>query len=198
MNFNLEALSDKLSKVKVNVKVTALPDFFIDHFYIYPSNLNELIRDLIEVASKGGGNIFKGEHYFLRGGCAANFAAALARLNVNVKLITKTSKFGFEILRMYAENVDLSHVKIVDDQAITFILEVGFNDRRVNIMISNPGPIRKFCFEDLDSHDLNEIVNSDIVAIFTWNANLCGTELVEKVFNIVKFNGHGKTYLDLG
>ncbi len=195
---NLAELASKIRASKVKFKVVALPDFFIDHFLVYPSSLENLIEEMREVAKRGGGNIFKCKHYFLRGGCAANFAAAISNLGVDVKLITKTSIIGLKFLEVYAPRVDLSHVKVVDDQAVTLALEVEFSGRRVNIMMSNPGPVKSFRFEDLSEDDLEEIASADFTAIFTWNANDYGTELAEKAFSYVKECGCGRTYMDLG
>jgi len=64
--------------------VVALHDYFIDHFIYMEEDLNGNIKDIIETAKRGGGNIFKNKQTIMRGGCAANFSAAIAKLGVKV------------------------------------------------------------------------------------------------------------------
>ncbi|MCS7366123.1 MAG: PfkB family carbohydrate kinase [archaeon GB-1867-035] len=199
MNKNqIASLIKKLEEVKLNFHVTAMPDFFIDHFIIYPNSINQLIEDLKSVAKRKGGNIFKGRQFLLRGGCAANFAAALGRLGVKTTLIAETNQLGFAILKFFSENVDLSKVKVGDSQALTTALEVKLDNEKVNIMFSHPGPGRNFGPEKLTNEDYEVILNSDFVAIFSWNMNNKGTQLIDNVFSRVKESGKGKTYLDIG
>lgn len=197
-NYQTARLIKKLEEAKPNFKVIAMPDFFIDHFIIYPDSINQLIEDLKAVAKRKGGNIFKGEQFLLRGGCAANFAAALGRLGVKITLITETSQLGLLILKFFSKNVDLSRVKVGDSQALTTALEVGMNNERVNIMVSHPGPGKNFGPDRLTNEDYEAILNSDFVAIFSWNMNNKGTQLIDEVFSRVKESGKGKTFLDIG
>ncbi|MCS7385230.1 MAG: carbohydrate kinase family protein [archaeon GB-1867-005] len=198
MKVNLENLAYRIAKVKAKFTVTAMPDFFIDHFIIFPSSIEELVMEIKEAAKRHGGNIFKGHQYLLRGGCAANFASALAKLGVKVKLIAETNIIGRHILEVFAENVDLNHLKIGDEYSITAALEVKVHDKNVNIMISYPGPASNFGPEKLNESDYETIMKSDFIAIFSWNMNKRANNLIKEVFSRAKNSGKSKTYLDLG
>lgn len=191
-------LIEKIERNKPKFKVTVMPDFFIDHFIIYPNSIGKLIEDLSSVAKRRGGNIFKGKQFLLRGGCAANFASALGRLGVKVHLIAEADELGFKFLEFFSKGVDLSRVKIGDRQALTTTIEVELDDEKANIMISYPGPAGNFGPEKLTDNDFEVILDSDFIAIFSWNMNLKGTQLIEEVFSRVKELGKGKTYLDIG
>jgi len=189
---------DKIIEKRDKFNVVALHDYFIDHFIYMETDINNLIGEIIETARRGGGNIFKNVQNIMRGGCAANFSAAIAKLGVKVKLITCANNIGLEILRRNATGVDLSQVKITEEQAITAIIESRYMGRQVNIMISYPGVLSKFNTNMLNEKDWEVILNSDFICMFTWNVNRYGTELIEGIARRVKENGKGKVYIDLG
>jgi len=178
--------------------VVALHDYFIDHFIYMEEDLNGTIKDIIETAKRGGGNIFKNKQTIMRGGCAANFSAAIAKLGVKVKLITYANKIGLEILKRDAIGVDLSHVKECEEQAITTIIESTYMDRKVNIMISYPSILSNFGLRELNENDWEAILRAEFVCMFTWNVNNKGTELIDGVGRRVKECGRGSVYIDLG
>ncbi|MCC6018412.1 MAG: carbohydrate kinase family protein [Candidatus Verstraetearchaeota archaeon] len=189
---------DKIIDKRDKFNVVALHDYFIDHFIYVETDINNLIGEIVETATRGGGNIFKNVQSIMRGGCAANFSAAIAKLGGKVKLITCANNVGLEILKRDAMGVDLSHVKIVEDQAITAIIESRYVGRQVNIMISYPGILSKFNPKMLNEKDWEAILNSNFTCMFTWNVNKYGNELIESVARKVKENGRGKVYIDLG
>lgn len=195
---SIEECINKVIQERGKFSVIALHDYFIDHFVYVKEDLNNLIGEIIETAKRGGGNIFKNEQNIIRGGCAANFSAAIAKLGVKVKLITYANKIGLEILKRDAIDVDLSHLKICEEQAITTIIETTYMKRKVNIMISYPGILSKFGLNELNSRDWESILNSEFVCMFTWNVNEKGNELMEGVSRRVKESGRGKIYIDLG
>lgn len=195
---NIEECINRVIQEREKFSVIALHDYFIDHFVYMKEDLNNLMEEMIETAKRGGGNIFKNEQSIIRGGCAANFSAAIAKLGVKVKLITYADKIGLEILKRDAIDVDLSHLKICEKQAITTIIETIYMDRKINIMISYPGILSNFGLNKLDPKDWESILNSDFVCMFTWNVNEKGNELIEGVSRRVKESGRGRVYIDLG
>ncbi|HDO20273.1 MAG TPA: carbohydrate kinase family protein [Candidatus Bathyarchaeota archaeon] len=198
MGEKLNIEMQRLLYAKPSFTVVAMPDFFIDHFIETDMTIEDVAREFYAVAERGGGNIFKNTQHIRRGRCAANFSAALGKLNVNVKLITLANKLGMNILIRECEGVDLSHVKIVKDQAITTIIETKRKGRRINIMLSFPSILSKFTTKNLEEEDWETILKSDFTCIFSWNINLRGNELVREIFQRVKNCGRGRTYLDLG
>lgn len=189
---------NKIIEKSSEIKVAALHDYFIDHFIYMEEDIEELTINVIETAKRGGGNIFRNKQEVIRGGCASNFSAAISQFGVKVKLITFADRIGFEILKRDASKVDLSNVKICEDQAYTTIIESNYHGRKVNIMISYPGILSNFNIDKLDEKDWEIILKSDFVCMFTWNVNLKGNELIEGVSRRVKENGVGKIYIDLG
>ncbi|MEM3615686.1 MAG: carbohydrate kinase family protein [Candidatus Methanomethylicia archaeon] len=195
---NLDEIISKIINERRRFNVVALHDFFIDHFIHMEISIEELMVEILNTAKRGGGNIFRNTQNFMRGGCAANFASAIAKLGVNVKLITCANSIGMEILKRDAIGVDLENVKLFDSQAVTTIIEGKYMGKQVNIMMSYPGMLSEFGMEKLDEKNWEAILNSDYICLFTWNVNKHGTELVERVAEKVKENGRGKVYLDLG
>ncbi len=182
-------------------KVVVMPDFFLDRFAAYPGEVDQFSEAVAEVAARLGGNIHGIKQTELRGGNAANTAAALAALGAEVYPIITTSPFGYYVLRFFLEpfGVDLSHVKTDGELALTTAFELTHHAERVNVMLGDLGSLPSFGPRSLTEEDFQVIREADYVCAFNWAATRrWGTELAEKVFRIVKANGKGKTYLDTG
>jgi sugar/nucleoside kinase (ribokinase family) len=136
----------------------------------------------------------------LRGGNAANTAAALAKLGATVSPIIKTGQLGLHLLEFYLKplGVDLSHVKVEGDTALTTALEFADKNEKVNIMMGDLGSLPKFGPKDLNKADLRLLKEADYACVFNWAPLKLGTELAETVFNYVKTDGKAKTYYDTG
>jgi len=166
----------------VKHKVTVMPDFFIDYIVTINMELKKFYELLNKVAQGGGGNLtVRGE--IVRGGNAANTASALASLGVNVYLIVVTSRLGKVLLEYFTNGlpVNLDHVKISEQESKTVALELYFNSRRVNIMLSDPGSLK--CFETslLSDEDIRVIDQSEIIGVFNWNLNECSNNLIKEL-----------------
>ncbi len=176
--------------------VVMLPDFFVDHFVSLesPKKTSNAIDTLVK---QGGGNLPGCSQQISQGGNAANTALALARLGVSSHLICRTDQFGLHCLQFFLgrHQVDLSGVKTTGKLAITTALE--FQKDHTNVMLGDPGSVADFSFELLDAHDHERLHSADIVGVVNWNLNSCGTELAQKVFEVVKKEG-GKTFFDSG
>jgi len=88
--------------------------------------------------------------------------------------------------------------KVNGEIAITSSLEFIFKGRLVNVMLNDPGSVSNFGFNELDQKDKELIKSSDFVCVFNWAQNLKGTNLIKKVFTLLKKDGKGKSYLDTG
>ena len=179
--------------------IVVMPDFFLDRLVVYDGNLSHFSKAMTEVAERKGGSIHGIKQLELRGGNAANTAAALAALGAKVCPIIDTSLLGFHLLQFYLDlfGVDLSHVKTGGKMSLTTAVELAHQGERVNIMMSDLGSLSEFGFDLLTSRDFQVLREADYVCIFNWaGTRRWGTKLAEKVFDYVKNEGKGKTYYD--
>lgn len=199
---DLELIGDlirSLSRVPPKATVVIMPDFFLDHFLTYRGSVKTFVEDLSRIACQGGGNIPNTSQEILRGGNAANTASALGNLGIRPYLLLRTSPLGLSILKLFVgEKVDVSHVKSDGKMALTVALELDYRGRKVNIMMGDVGSVGSFGFDCLSESDLSLIKKADIVCVFNWNLNRKGTELANKVFELVKKEGRGLTFFDSG
>lgn len=198
---NLEELLHYLERLKPTKKfsVVVMPDFFLDRLVTYEGNLNHFSKAMAEVAEHKGGGIHGIKQLELRGGNAANTAAALAVLGAKVYPIIDTSLLGLHLLKFYLEpfEVDLSHVKTGGRTSLTTAIELVHQGERVNVMMSDLGSLSEFGLDHFTPQDFQILREADYVCIFNWAATKrWGTKLAECVFNYVKKEGKGKTYYD--
>jgi len=181
-------------------KVVVMPDFFVDRFVTFPGDAKLFTREIEEVVSQFGGNIHDIKQMELRGGNAANTAAALAKLGAAVSPIIKTGQLGLHLLEYYLQplGVDLSHVKVKGETALTTALEFRNKDEKVNVMMGDLGSLPSFGPKDLNDADLRLLKEADYTCVFNWAPLKLGTELAETVFDYVKTEGKAKTYYDTG
>ncbi len=181
------------------LNVVVMPDFFLDRLITYEGNAEQLYNAVAEVARRNGGSIHGIKQTELRGGNAANTAAALAALGAKVHPIINTSPFGLRLLKLYLEplGVDLSHVKDHGEISLTTAFELTHRDERVNVMMSDLGSLEEFGADTLTPEDFQLLREADYVCVFHWaGTRRWGTELAKKVFSHVKEGAKGKTYYD--
>lgn len=179
--------------------IVVMPDFFLDRLITYEGNAKQLCNAVAEVARRKGGSIHGIKQTELRGGNAANTAAALAALGAKVHPIINTSPLGLRLLKLYLEllGVDLSHVKDYGEISLTTAFELTHRDGRVNVMMSDLGSLEEFGPDGLTPEDFQLLRKADYVCVFHWaGTRRWGTELAENVFTHVKKEGRGKTYYD--
>jgi len=179
--------------------VVVMPDFFLDRLVTYEGGAKRLSKAITEVARHKGGSLHGIKQMELRGGNAANTAAALATLGARVHPIINTSPLGLQLLKYYLEplGVDLSHVKTRGTIALTTAFELIHRGERVNVMMGDLGSLVEFGLDDFTSEDFQLLHEADYVCVFNWAATRpWGTELAERVFSLVKKEGTGKTYYD--
>jgi len=187
------------SQERRSFSVVVMPDFFIDRFISYEGDIRDFCRVLAEIAGRKGGSIDGVKQMDFRGGNAANTAAALAVLGVQVYPIIHTSSLGLTLLKHYLQpySVDLSHVKAKGETSITTAIELVHRKERVNVMLRDLGSLARFSSSDLTPRDYRLLEEVNYVCVFNWaGTRLYGTELARKVFSHVKRKGKGKTYYD--
>lgn len=193
-----QELKNFLEQKKHQIKVTVLPDFFLDRIISLDWTAQDFSNLLIAVAKRKGGSIDRVPQTDLRGGNAINVASALANLDAKVTPIVCTSEYGLQQIKYHLKGVsiDTSHVKIHDKASMTTALEFRKGTEKTNVMIRDLGSLANFGSKDLDESDMGLIEDSDYTCLFNWAGTLhFGTQLAQKVFAKAKA-GKGKTYFD--
>jgi ribokinase len=176
-----------------------MPDFFLDRLICYRKDLEQFFKTVSDVASRKGGSIDNVRQLEIRGGNAANTAAALATLGAKVYPLIHTSPLGLNLLKFYSQphSLDLSHIRSDGETSITTALEFFYGNEKVNVMLRDLGSLPDFSPASLSSHDFQVLAQADYVCIFNWaGTRKYGTELAQTVFRYVKNRGKGKTYYD--
>jgi len=193
-------LLDFLTRFKQRkFSAVVMPDFFLDRLICYKEDFEQFSKAILDVASRKGGSIDKIRQLEIRGGNAANTAAALATLGAKVYPLIRTSPLGLNLLKFYLQpyNLDLSHVKSDGETSITTALEFFYRGEKVNVMIRDLGSLTDFGPASLSSYDYQILAQADYVCIFNWaGTRKYGTELAQTVFRHVKNSGKAKTYYD--
>ena len=175
-------------KSHLNIKISVLPDFFIDRVVKF-SNVDQLTEAIGTKIKVGGGSIRGFNSFDIKGGNAVNVAYCLANLGIKVDLFTVADKIGSSILNTVFEKfksqVNL-HIKN-GKHGLTTIFE--FSDLSfsvTNVMLSDVGDNRNFGPEYIESAtavDILQILNSSSAVVLTnWASNLRGTDLLKYVF----------------
>ncbi|MEM4699551.1 MAG: carbohydrate kinase family protein [Candidatus Nezhaarchaeales archaeon] len=194
----VEVLVDKLRRVRGVPRVLVLPDFFLDVIVSYGSGLEEFLRDVEGVVSRGGGSLGFRRLTVMRGGNAANTASALAALGAKAYLVTKTSQLGLYLLRaLLPEGVELL-ARADGELSATVSIELGEGGRLCNVMISDPGSLASYGPEELGEGFWEALGRADYVCVLNWTSNRRGTELAEYVLSEARRAGSAKTFLDTG
>ncbi len=173
-------------KSNIDLKITVLPDFFVDRIIRISDldNLTEVIGNKIKV---GGGSVRGFNSIDIKGGNAVNVAYCLARLGAKVDLITVADKIGDSILqavfKKFNSQVNL-HIKN-GKHGLTTIFEFTNPSFSIsNVMLSDVGDNCNFGPELIDSiTDVVPILNTSAAVVLTnWASNLRGTDLLKYVF----------------
>ncbi|MFW9799310.1 MAG: carbohydrate kinase family protein [Candidatus Thorarchaeota archaeon] len=175
-----------------------MPDFFVDHFIIDRS-LEDFIQGLRQLAKQGGGNLLGSTQFIRRGGNAVNTASALLSLGLDPVLIVTTDDYGAKILpTLVHPDLDLSHIHKDGRLSSTVSIEVDYEGRRVNLMVSDSGSASEFSFSDLTSTDLDAIRESSLVALLNLNHNADAPRLAVELFEAVSESSNARKFIDVG
>ncbi|MHA2140985.1 MAG: carbohydrate kinase family protein [Candidatus Thorarchaeota archaeon] len=175
-----------------------LPDFYVDHFVIAGS-FDEFIDSLTRLAKQGGGNLLGNKQFLRRGGNSVNTASALLTLGLNPVLIVTTDVHGSRILpTLVSPDLDLSHVHTDGRLSSTVSIEVEYEGRRVNLMVSDSGSAADFSFSNLTEADLTAIQESNLVALLNLNHNPDAPQLAQNLFEMVGASSKALRFMDVG
>ena len=184
------------SKSGMDIKITVLPDFFIDRV-IRISNMKNLTDAMDKKIKVGGGSIRGLDSVDMKGGNAVNVAYCLARLGAKVDLFTVADEVGCSVLntvfKKFGSRIKL-HIKN-GKNGLTTIFEFTSTSFSVsNVMLSDVGDNRNFgpeLIEPNDEGDMLSILSSSSGVVLTnWASNLRGTDLLKYVFENSKNSLH--------
>ena len=187
------------SKSGAGIKITVLPDFFIDRV-IRISNMKNLTDAIDKKIGVGGGSIRGIESVDIKGGNAVNVAYCLARLGAKVDLFTVADEVGCSVLntvfKKFGSRINL-HIKN-GKHGLTTIFEFSNTSFSVsNVMLSDVGDNRNFgpeliehADDDGDGDMLSILSSSSGVVLTNWASNLRGTDLLKYVFENSKNSLH--------
>ncbi len=183
------------SKSGIDIKITVLPDFFIDRI-IRISNMQSLTDAIDKKIKVGGGSIRGLDSVDIKGGNAVNVAYCLARLGAKVDLITVADEVGCSVLnsvfKKFGPQINL-HIKN-GKHGLTTIFEFTNPSFSVsNVMLSDVGENSNFGPELIESTDvglLSTLSSSSCVVLTNWASNLRGTDLMKYVFENSKNSLH--------
>lgn len=193
-----KALIDRLSNPVPFNQAVILPDFFLDHFVI-TDTFEKFIEGIESIARQGGGNLLGSKHLVRRGGNSANTAAALHALGADPTLIVTTDEQGKKLLESLVHpDLNLDHVHTDGRLSATVSIELEYDHRRVNLMVSDSGSASSFSFDDLTEDDLNAISDSGLVCLLNLNHNSKALELAQNLFKYVRESSNAITFLDIG
>ncbi len=179
----------KLHKVVLStedIKITVLPDFFVDRI-IQISDIDSLTKIMLNKIEVGGGSIRGLNSIDIKGGNAVNVAYCLARLGISIHLFTVADSIGYSILnsifQKFYPKVKL-HIKN-GKHGLTTIFEFTHSSFSVsNVMLSDVGDNRNFGPESIESSEILSILKSSSAVVLTnWASNLRGTDLLKHVFS---------------
>lgn len=193
-----ESVIKKITQCEVNVDLVTMPDFFLDHSLAYCGNAASLAKRIIEVATKGGGEIPDIPQRLSVGGNAAICTLALSRLGAKVHPVMKTNPLGKFFLEYFSSDfgVDLSHVKTHGNLSPTIIIELVGGKKAANVMFGDWAGASDLGFEDLQLEDLKSLSHAHFACVFNWLYNRKGTQLAEGVFSYCKQNSKAQTFFD--
>jgi ribokinase len=174
-------------KSNIDIKITVLPDFFIDRI-IQISDMDNLIEVIGKKIKVGGGSVRGINSTDIKGGNAVNVAYCLAGLGAKVDLFTVADKIGDSILHSVFKKFDSQvnlHIKN-GKHGLTTIFEFTSPSFSIsNVMLSDVGDNCNLGPELIESiTDIIPILNTSSAVVLTnWASNLRGTDLLKYVFS---------------
>lgn len=192
-------LVKRLEDLEGGPHVSAMPDFFVDHFVYFDGGASRFEEEFRSVVSRGGGDMPHTLQEIHKGGNAANMSYAVSRLGGKAVLLARTDGVGLALLRYFfeGENVDLSRVRSDGRLAVSTQLELKDDNGAINVMIGDWGSVSDFGPELLTDEDYKAIAGCDYACVVNWSENLKGTDLAETVFSTIQGEGV-KRFFDPG
>jgi len=192
----LDRIESALNKAPSSGTVSVLPDYFVDRF-VRLDDFQELASAIKSKGVQGGGGSIRGSRQSeVKGGNAVNLAFALGSFGMVVNLITVANSLPAEMLRSTFHQVPSVNVDIIDGKpGFTVAFEFKESGRLVNVMVSDPGDLKKIDGSGLSEAHWEKISESKIVSFVNWASIDYGTDLAEKLFSFAR-ERNIKTFFD--
>src|SRR5579872_2079374 len=187
-------LREKLEKIETALRnasslgwVTVLPDYFVDRF-VRLDDFRQLASEITMKGIEGGGGSVRGPRQSeVKGGNAVNLAYALGTLGINVHLITIANSLPAEMLRSVFRSLPSAQVDIIEGASgFTVAFEFKEANRLANVMLSDPGDLKKMDASRLKEEHWKKIAESKILSLVNWVSMDFGTDVAEKLFSFAR------------
>lgn len=163
------------------LRVSVLPDFFLDRIISVPS-FSRFLKQTDTKAAAGGGSLRGYSQKELHGGNATNLAYGLASLSVRTTLYCVGDVYARAAVTDAPRNFQ---ARVIPGRpGLTAALEFPYRGRLVNVMLSDVGDIVDFDGRKLKRGDISALERSDCVALVNWSANKKGNSLARKIFGV--------------
>ncbi len=161
----LDYLSDLQEQLKA-LKITVLPDFFLDVLINPKMSYEELMKGISSTFSRGGGNLLGPEVSLVEGGNGGNVAKTLAGLGVPTTFITESSPLGKQLIEFYFHPLGIrTQLSSKGTLAISVIFEIPSLKGTNNVMLSSTGSLTNYGASKLTKDQWDTIKDSDVVVI---------------------------------
>ena len=169
-----------ITKIK-QLKMTVLPDFFLDVIIDPQMSYDQLIKEIQTIYSRGGGNLLGPEAHFIAGGNGGNVAKTLAGLGVPTTFLCETSQLGKQLIEFFMHPLGVKTlISTSGDMASSVILEIPHGTDKRNVMFSASGSVADFSSDKLTPEQWRVLKDSHVIAI-TNAQNYQMEDLVEAI-----------------
>jgi sugar/nucleoside kinase (ribokinase family) len=157
---------EKVYNTIKRLKMTVLPDFFLDVIVDPRMSYKQFIREIQAVYSRGGGNLLGPEARFIPGGNGGNVAKTLAGLGVSTTFICETSLLGKQLIEFFMHPLGVkTFISTSGDMASSIILEIPHGLDKHNVMFSASGSVADYSSKKLTPDQWNILKESHTIAI---------------------------------
>ncbi|MFW9903910.1 MAG: carbohydrate kinase family protein [Candidatus Thorarchaeota archaeon] len=155
------------ARIKIkNLKMTVLPDFFLDVIIDPQMSYEKFIQEIQTVYSRGGGNLLGPVARFIPGGNGGNVAKTLAGLGVSTAFICETSLLGKQLIEFFMHPLGVkTFLSTTGDIASSIILEIPHGTDKHNVMFSASGSVAEYSSKKLTLDQWNILRESHTIAI---------------------------------
>jgi ribokinase len=173
---------EKLINLKSKGSIVIMADFFVDR--IIKLNSKQELLDIIYRMAELGAEAIPGILTYERaGGKAVNVAHCLAKLGIEVTLLTIANKIGLDIIKDTFSSVEDKVNLHIKSGRQGYNTAFEFLDEISKVFLSDVGDNNKFAPEMVSSEDdLRILKDAAVVVLADWSSNSLGTELAHHIF----------------
>ncbi len=153
------------TKIK-HLKMTVLPDFYLDIIIDPRMSYDQLIQGIQTVYSRGGGNLLGPEAQFIAGGNGGNVAKTLGGLGVPTTFLCETSHLGKQLVEFFLHPLGVKTlISTSGEIASSVILEIPHDTDKHNVMFCSSGSVANFSSDKLTPEQWRTLKDSHVIAI---------------------------------